>query len=107
MHNITEEKLRKALKLGGFANPSLAVIDTNKSGHDNFGEISFIAPSALVDKRTGKTAGTWITDAYTQRYPSVEREMSERGIGSLKTGLIALITQVELRLRLRDRQRMP
>lgn len=79
VHNITEEKLRKALKLGGFANPSLAVIDTNKSGHNNFGEISFIAPSALLDKRTGKTAGTWITDAYTQRYPSVEREMSEKG----------------------------
>lgn len=79
VHNITEEKLRKAIKLGGLANPSLAVIDTNKSAHDNFGEISFIAPSALVDKRTGKTAGTWITDAYTQRYPSVEREMSEKG----------------------------
>lgn len=79
VHNITEEKLRKALKLGGFANPSLAVIDTNKAGHDNFGEISFIAPSALLDKRTGNTGGTWITDAYTQRYPSVEREMSEKG----------------------------
>ena len=79
VHNITEEKLRKALKLGGFANPSLAVIDTNKTGHDNFGEISFIAPSALLDKRTGKTGGTWITDVYTQRYPSVEREMSEKG----------------------------
>ena len=79
VHNITEEKLRKALKLGGFANPSLAVIDTSKSGHDNFGEISFIAPSALLDKRTGNTGGTWITDAYTQRYPSVEREMSGKG----------------------------
>lgn len=79
VHNITEEKLRKALKLGGFANPSLAVIDTNKSGHNNFGEISFIAPSVLLDKRTGKTGGTWITDAYTQRYPSVERQMSEKG----------------------------
>lgn len=79
VHNITEEKLRKALKLGGLANPSLAVINTSKSAHDNFGEISFIAPSALVDKRTGKTGGTWITDAYTQRYPSVEREMSEKG----------------------------
>lgn len=79
VHNITEEKLRKALKLGGFANPSLAVIDTSKSGHNNFGEISFIAPSALLDKRTGKTGGTWITDAYTQRYPSVERQMSEKG----------------------------
>ena len=84
VHNITEEKLRKALKLGGLANPSLAVIDTNKTGHDNFGEISFIAPSALLDKRTGKTAGTWITDAYTQRYPSVERQMSEKGSQKFK-----------------------
>lgn len=79
VHNITEDKLRKALKLGGLANPSLAVIDTSKSAHDNFGDISFIAPSDLVDKRTGKTGGTWITDAYTQRYPSVERQMSEKG----------------------------
>ena len=84
VHNITEEKLRKALKLGGFANPSLAVIDTNKTGHDNFGEISFIAPSALLDKRTGNTGGTWITDAYTQRYPSIEREMSEKGSQKFK-----------------------
>ena len=84
VHNITEEKLRKALKLGGLANPSLAVIDTNKTGHDNFGEISFIAPSALLDKRTGKTGGTWITDAYTQRYPSVERQMSEKGSQKFK-----------------------
>ncbi len=90
VHNITEEKLRKALKLGGFANPSLAVIDTNKTGHDNFGEISFIAPSALLDKRTGKTAGTWITDAYTQRYPSVEREMSEKGYRKFKDWVASL-----------------
>ena len=90
VHNITEEKLRKALKLGGLANPSLAVIDTSKSGHDNFGEISFIAPSALLDKRTGKTGGTWITDAYTQRYPSVEREMSEKGYRKFKDWVASL-----------------
>ena len=90
VHNITEEKLRKALKLGGLANPSLAVIDTSKSAHDNFGEISFIAPSALVDKRTGNTGGTWITDAYTQRYPSVEREMSEKGYRKFKDWVASL-----------------
>ncbi len=84
VHNITEEKLRKALKLGGFANPSVAVIDTGKSAHNSFGEISFIAPSALVDKRTGGTAGTWTTDAYTQRYPSVERQMSDKGYENFK-----------------------
>ena len=79
IHNITEEKLRKALNLGGLANPSLAIIDTAQNKHEDFGEISLIAPSALVDKETGQTAGTWTTDAYTQRYPQVERVMSEAG----------------------------
>ena len=79
IHNITEEKLRKALNLGGLANPSLAIIDTAQNKHEGFGEISLIAPSGLVDKETGHTAGTWTTDAYTQRYPKVERVMSEAG----------------------------
>lgn len=79
IHNITEEKLRKALNLGGLANPSLAIIDTAQNKHEDFGEISLIAPSALVDKETGQTAGTWTTDAYTQRYPQVERVMSDVG----------------------------
>ena len=84
VHNITEDKLRRALKLGGLANPSVAVIDTDKASHNNFGEISLIAPSALVDKRTGKTAGTWTTDAYTQRYPLVERQMTDKGYEKFK-----------------------
>ena len=79
IHNITEENLRKALNLGGLANPSLAIIDTDQNKHEGFGEISLIAPSELVDKETGHTAGTWTTDAYTQRYPKVERVMSEAG----------------------------
>ena len=102
VHNITEEKLRKALKLGGLANPSLAVIDTSKSAHDNFGEISFIAPSALVDKRTGKTAGTWITDAYTQRYPSVEREMSEKGSQKFRDWVDSLEYQSEAKAKIKS-----
>ncbi len=79
VHNITEEKLRKALKLGGFANPSLAVIDTDKNAHNGFGEISFIAPSALIGKRTGRNAGTFFGDAWTPTYPTVERQMSVNG----------------------------
>ena len=65
VHNITEEKLRKALKLGGLANPSVAVIDISKNSHEGFGEISLILPSEKVAKRTGKNAGTWQGDAWT------------------------------------------
>ena len=85
VHNISEDKLRKAMKLGGLANPSMAVVDKDKGTHEGFGAISLIAPSSLVDKQTGRTAGSWITDAYTQRYPFVERVMSDKGYKKFKS----------------------
>ena len=85
VHNISEDKLRKAMKLGGLANPSMAVVDKDKGTHEGFGAISLIAPSSLVDKQTGHTAGSWITDAYTQRYPFVERVMSDKGYKKFKS----------------------
>ena len=85
IHNISEDKLRKAMKLGGLVNPSMAVVDKDKGTHEGFGAISLIAPSSLVDKQTGRTAGSWITDAYTQRYPFVERVMSDKGYKKFKS----------------------
>ena len=79
VHNITEEKLLKAIKQGGLANPSVAVIDSSKQNHDDYGDISLILPSDKVAKRTGKNAGTWQGDAWTPTYPQVERQMSNKG----------------------------
>ena len=79
VHNITEEKLLKAIKQGGLANPSVAVIDSSKQNHNAYGDISLILPSDKVAKRTGKNAGTWQGDAWTPTYPQVERQMSNKG----------------------------
>lgn len=79
VHNITEEKLLKAIKQGGLANPSVAVIDSSKQNHEDYGEISLILPSEKVAKRTGKNAGTWKGDVWTPTYPQVERQMSNKG----------------------------
>lgn len=79
VHNISPEKLKKALKQGGLANPSAAVIDVEKQSHEGYGEISLILPSSLVDKRTGRNAGTWTADAWTPTYPDVERQFSDGG----------------------------
>lgn len=81
VHNITEEKLRKAIKQGGLANPSVAVIDSSKQNHEGYGDISLILSSDKVAKRTGKNAGTWQGDAWTPTYPQVERQMSNKGAG--------------------------
>ena len=81
VHNITEDKLLKAIKMGGLANPSTAIIDTSKSIHNNYGEISLIMPSNMVDKRAGRNAGTFEGDAWTPMYPSVEKRMTPEGSG--------------------------
>lgn len=79
VHNISEEKLLKAIKQGGLANPSVAVIDSSKQDHKVYGGISLILPYDKIAKRTGKNAGTWQGDAYTPTYPQVERQMSSKG----------------------------
>ena len=79
VHNISEDKLEKAMKQGGLANPSLAVIDSSKQKHEGYGDISLIMPSNKVAKGSGKNAGTWQGDAWTPTYPQVERKMSDKG----------------------------
>ncbi|MCI6671844.1 MAG: hypothetical protein MSG77_04825 [Prevotella sp.] len=79
VHNITEDKLYKALKQGGLANPSVAIIDVDTQVHNGYGEISLLMPSAKIDKRQGKNAGTFEGDAWTPTYPTIEKQMSDKG----------------------------
>ena len=91
VHNITEEKLLKAIKMGGLANPSVAVIDSSKHKHEGYGDISLILPSGKVAKRTGKNAGTWQGDAWTPTYPQIERQMSNKGLKKLLRMLVLFL----------------
>jgi len=79
IHNISEWKLAAAVKTGGLANPSMAVIDLSFQKHEDFGEISLIAPSSLIDSETGRNAGTYTGDAWTPTYPGVSKQMSDKG----------------------------
>jgi hypothetical protein len=77
VHNISLEKLRKVIKMGGLANPSVAVIDADKQTHEDYGEYSLILPKNMVDARQGKNAGTWAGDAWTPTYPQITKRMSK------------------------------
>lgn len=61
--------------MGGLANPSVAVVDSNTQQHNGYGDITFVLPSSLVAKETGKNIGTYFGDAWTPTYPQVERKM--------------------------------
>lgn len=85
IHNLSLDKLRKVIKMGGLANPSVAVIDVDKQTHDDYGEYSLILPKNMVDARQGKNAGTWAGYAWLLRSDAlilceeIHKEMGRRG----------------------------
>lgn len=86
LHNISAEKLRKALKAGGLANPSAAVIDIARQNHHDYGEVSLVLSSNMVENSDGTYAG----DAWTPMYPQVEYRQgnqTEKRIKALVKGL--------------------
>ena len=99
VHNISEEKLLKAIKQGGLANPSVAVIDSSKQDHKAYGGISLILPSDKIAKRTGKNAGTWQGDAYTPTYPQVERHISDKGSEQVNKDVLSVPKEIQHEVR--------
>lgn len=87
LHNISEAKLKKAIKQGGLANPSMAVIDLYKQSHVDYGDITLVAPESLVDKKLGKNVGTYMADAYTPIYPTVVKQMTDKGYKAFNKSL--------------------
>ena len=79
MHNISLDKLRKAIKQGGFAAPSMGVIDSKNGIYSGFGEITLIPNAEKIAKRTGKNIGTYAADAWTPIYPPVEKKFGGNG----------------------------
>ncbi len=97
IHNLSADNIRHALKMGGLANPSVAVINTDiPEGFGNFGEITLIAATPLLDKRTGRNAGIFGADIYSPRYPQVDVEVTNRGMETLK-GIFSAVGDKALR----------
>ena len=87
MHNISIDKLRKAIKQGGFAAPSMGVVDSKNGIYSDYGEITLIPKAEKLAKRTGKNAGTFTADAWTPTYPQVERIMNKHGEKTFNTDM--------------------
>ncbi len=101
VHNLSLDKLRKVIKMGGLANPSVAVIDADKQTHEDYGEYSLILPKNMVDARQGKNAGTWAGDAWTPTYPQITKRMSkDKDISRFYKDIDALPEAIRGRVRL-------
>lgn len=81
LHNISEKNLRAAMRNGGLANPSIAIVDINKRGHDEFGGISLVLPSDLVND----AAGVWQDDIWSPIYPASKYNLSDAAYENLQS----------------------
>ena len=80
VHTLTTDNLRHALKMGGLANPSIAVYDTERGlPTRTFGEVALIAPRDLVDANTGRHKGTYNRDSWSPVYPRIAYDLTEKG----------------------------
>ena len=95
MHNISVNKLRKAIKQGGFAAPSMGVVDSKNGIYSDYGEITLIPKAEKLAKRTGKNAGTFTADAWTPTYPQVERIMNKQGEKAFNTDMNVKLGDVD------------
>ena len=75
VHNLSEEKLLKSLRLGGLPMPSIAIARA-KEGHSSFGKISLVFNKDTIDPQNNKRNKVYSGDAWTPTYPRVEYKVS-------------------------------
>lgn len=76
VHNLTEEKLVAAMKLGGFPMPSIAIAKTS-IGHQNFGPISLVFGSDTIDPKANRKNKVYSADAWTPTFPRIEYQVND------------------------------
>lgn len=54
-----------------------------------------ILPSSMIDKRTGRNAGTFSGDAWTPVYPQIERQFSGDGSGRVRDAISRLPQEMQ------------
>lgn len=94
VHNLTEQKLKKALALGGFPMPSIAVTKTS-IGHSTFGDISLVFSSDTIDPKANRKNKVYSADAWTPTFPQIDYEVNSAAYGRIVKRLETLSREVD------------
>lgn len=90
IHNLTEGKLLKSLKLGGLPMPSVAIAKA-QNGHDEFGEISLVLPKETIDPKASRNNKLYSGDAWTPTYPRVEYKVNKKVLEQIEDKIYGLV----------------
>lgn len=94
LHNLTEGKLLKALDLGGFPMPSIAITKADIP-HTNFGEISLVMKKETIDPQVNKKNTVYSADAWTPVFPVIEYDINEKAASKVSKKLRSLEEKVD------------
>lgn len=94
VHNLSAEKLRHAVDLGGLAAPSLAVARAD-IGFDNFGEISLIGDPKMADPK-GKGVRAFNADVYSPRQPRAKFKVNSKAARKMQDVLAPVAERIGL-----------
>ena len=75
VHNLSEEKLKQALDLGGFPMPSIAITKAGV-GHTSFGDISLLFDKESINPSDQRNK-VYGEDAWTPTFPSVGYKLND------------------------------
>ncbi len=90
VHNLSEEKLIKSLKLGGLPMPSIAIIKA-RDGHNTFGSISLVFSKDTIDPQFIRKNKVYSGDAWTPTYPRVEYKVSYKAAEKIRNKIDELL----------------
>lgn len=82
VHNLSEEKMKKVIKLGGFPMPSIAIVKADK-GHSKFGDISVVFRKDTIDPEMNYENRVYTADAWTPSVPQTEVEWDYEKLGEI------------------------
>lgn len=93
VHNLTEQNLRDAMKLGGLPMPSIAVVKAAQ-GHSMYGPISIVFGRESIDPQTDSRNKIYGGDAYTPTAPAVEYPVNYDRMRAVENRLARLSEKV-------------
>lgn len=82
VHNLSFEKIRGNIELGGIPAPSIAVTK-GEMGHQAFGEITLVFKSDTIDPMLDSRNDVFSAEAYTSRFPDIEVKINDKELKNI------------------------
>jgi len=82
IQNISEDKLKKSLELGGFASPSIAITNPDIVNHSEFGNISLVYSKDTINPEN-KQNEVYDRDVWSPTFPTVEYKLNDKELNKI------------------------